>query len=285
MDADGPVPTDIPTDVPTSARIYNWALGGKDNFEIDRQFALQNIHYSPEIVDAARENRLFLYRVVRYLAAEAGIRQFIDLGCGLPTDNNTHQVAQKHAPDARVVYVDIDPIVLAHARALLAGDGSTVVITADMRDPEAILEHPDAKRLIDFSEPLAVLYLSVGHHIKDEDDPHRVLYTIIDRAVPGSYLAFTQVVSTDPPERRAELDAIANAGGVPWQTRSPEEVDALLLGHGLEPVEPGLVDINNWRPDPDQPPLAPVPPELKPYEGASKLRKERFEYGGLLKKP
>jgi len=282
--ADESIPQ-IRTDVPASARMYGWALGGKDNYEIDRQFVLEGAKLFPEGINMARENRLFLYRVVRYLAAEAGIRQFIDLGCGLPTDNNTHQVAQKHAPDARVVYVDIDPIVLAHARALLAGDGSTVVITADMRDPEAILEHPDTKRLIDFSEPLAVLYLSVGHHLLDADNPRTVLHGVIDRAVPGSYLAFTQVVSTDPPERRAELDAIANAGGVPWQTRSPEEVDALLLGHGLEPVEPGLVDINNWRPDPNQPPLAPVPEELKTYEGASKLHKELFEYGGLFRKP
>ena len=284
MGADGAVPTDIPTDVPTSARVYNWLLGGKDNFEIDRQFVRDTIRLTPHVLDAARANRLFLYRVVRYLAAEAGIRQFIDLGCGLPTENNVHQVARRFTSDARVVYVGIDPIVLAHARALPAGDGSTVVITADMRDPEAILEHPDTKRLIDFSEPLAVLYLSVGHHLPDSDDPHTVLHTYIDRAVPGSHLAFTQIVSTLPAERRAELDAIVPPN-IPWQTRSPEEVDALLLGHGLEPVEPGLVDINNWRPDPNQPPLAPVPEELKTYEGASKLHKELFEYGGLFRKP
>ncbi|MBA9002310.1 SAM-dependent methyltransferase [Thermomonospora cellulosilytica] len=279
--ADDVIP-DIPTDVPTSARLYGWTLGGKDNFEVDRKFGLASIPHFPEIVDIARQNRLFLYRVVRYLAREAGIRQFVDMGCGLPTDQNVHQVAQRFAPDARVLYVDIDPIVLAHARALLAGDGSTVVITADMRDPQAVLDHPDTKRLIDFDEPLAVLYLSVGHHLLDADDPRRVLHHVIDRAVPGSHLAFTQIVSSDP-ERRAQMDAVANAAGMPWKTRSTAEVDALL--EGLEPVEPGLGDINDWRPDPDQPPLAPVPEELKQYVGASKLRNDLHEYGGLLRKP
>jgi hypothetical protein len=278
---DSPVP-EIPTDVPTSARIYGWALGGKDNYEIDRQFALRTLPAFPEAIDVARENRLFLYRVVRHLVVEAGIRQFIDMGCGLPTDNNTHQVAQRFAPDTRVLYVDIDPIVLAHARALLADDGSTAVITADMRDQDLVLGHPDTERLIDFDEPLAVLFLSVGHHLRDADDPRRVLHTVIDRAVPGSYLAFTQPAGADP-EFCAKLDAKMNAGGIPWRTRTPAEIDALL--DGLTPVEPGLVDIVDWRPDPDQPPLAPVPEELLPYAGASKLNKELFEYGGLLVKP
>ena len=280
MAADESIPQ-IRTDVPASARMYGWALGGKDNYEIDRQFVLEGAKLFPEGINMARENRLFLYRVVRYLAAEAGIRQFIDLGCGLPTENNVHQVAQRFTSDARVVYVDIDPIVLAHARALLAGDGSTVVITADMRDPEAILEHPDTKRLIDFSEPLAVLYLSVGHHLLDADNPRTVLHGVIDRAVPGSHLAFTQVVSDDP-DARAKSNEQMKKSGVPWQTRSPEEVDALLLGGGLEPVEPGLLDINDWRPDPNQPPLPPVPKELEPFVKTATLRRTVYEYGGLL---
>ncbi|XRQ14462.1 SAM-dependent methyltransferase [Actinomadura welshii] len=276
------VPAEIPHDVPTSARVYGWSLGSKDNYEVDRQFALRSLPVFPEFVDITRENRLFLYRAVRYLVQEAGIRQFLDMGCGLPTDQNVHQVAQKFAPDARVLYVDIDPIVLAHARALLAGDGSTVVITADMRDQAAILEHAATKRLIDFDEPLAVLFLSIGHHLLDADDPPGVLHHVIDRAVPGSHLAFSQVVCDDP-ERRAEVETTANSAGMPWKGRGRADVDALFRSD-LEPVEPGLVDVVNWRPDPDQPPLAPVPEELLPYVGASKMGRDLTEYGGILRK-
>ncbi|TYK49410.1 SAM-dependent methyltransferase [Actinomadura decatromicini] len=284
MDADRePQPVEIRDDVPASARVYGWALGSKDNYQVDRDFAMQTAPVFPESIDITRQNRLFLYRAVRYLAEEAGIRQFLDMGCGLPTDNNVHQVAQRFAPDARVVYVDIDPIVLVHARALLAGDGSTVVITADFRDQEKLLDHPDVRRLIDFDEPLAVLFLSVGHHLLDADDPHRILHTVMDRAVPGSHLAFSQIVISDT-ERAAELDQRMNTAGIPWQNRSREEVDALLLD-GLEPVEPGLVNLLHWRPDPDQPPLPPVPEELAAFEGASKMGRDMCEYGGVLRKP
>jgi S-adenosyl methyltransferase len=274
---------EIRDDVPASARVYGWALGSKDNYQVDRDFALKTAPNFPESTDITRQNRLFLYRAVRYLAAEAGIRQFLDMGCGLPSDNNVHQVAQRFAPDARVVYVDIDPIVLAHARALLAGDGSTVVITADFRDQEAILAHPDVQRLIDFDEPLAVLFLSVGHHLTDADDPARIIATLMDRAAPGSHLAFSQIVCSDE-ERAADLDARMRAAGIPWQNRTREEVDALLTIDRLEPVEPGLVNLMHWRPDPDQPPLPPVPEELAPFIGASKMGRDFCEYGGVLRK-
>ncbi|MEU8119397.1 SAM-dependent methyltransferase [Spirillospora sp. NPDC049024] len=273
----------IRDDVPASARVYGWALGGKDNYQVDRDFALKTAPAFPESIDITRQNRLFLYRAVRYLAAEAGIRQFLDMGCGLPTDNNVHQVAQRFAPDARVVYVDHDPIVLAHARALLGGDGSTVVITADFRDTQAILAEPEVERLIDFDEPLAVLFLSVGHHLTDADDPRGIIRTVMDRAVPGSHLAFSQIVCSDP-DRAADLNARMSAAGIPWQNRTRDEVDALLTD-GLEPVEPGLVNLMQWRPDPDQPPLPPVPEELTPFVGASKMGRDFCEYGGVLRKP
>ncbi|MFI0369349.1 SAM-dependent methyltransferase [Actinomadura sp. 1N219] len=273
---------EIPDDIPTSARVYGWYLGGKDNYEIDRQFALAHLPDFPEGLDITRANRLFLYRAVRHLVRDAGIRQFIDMGCGLPTDDNVHQVAQQFAPDARVVYVDIDPIVLIHARALLAGDGSTTVITADMRDQDTILNHDDTRRLIDFSEPVAVLFLSVGHHLPDADDPRRVLRTILDRAAPGSHLAFSQAV-TENTARGADLQARMTGAGIPWQTRSRAEVDALL--DGLVPVAPGLVDVSDWRPDPDQPPLAPAPVEVEHFLGASKLNRDFREYGGIVRKP
>jgi hypothetical protein len=272
----------IPTDVPTSARAYGWMLGGKDNYAIDREFILNTLPGFPECVDIARQNRQFLYRAVRYLVEEAGIRQFIDLGCGLPTDNNVHQVAASFALNARVVYVDIDPIVLAHGRALLADDESTVVITADMRDPQAVMDHPDVQRLIDFDQPLAVLFLSVGHHITDADDPRMVLRTIIDRAASGSFLGLSQVVADDP-AIGDEMSRHISAAGIPWRTRTPAEFDAFL--GGLEPVEPGMVNLVDWRPDPKQPPLEPVDKPLVPYLGATERNANIYEYGGVARKP
>jgi hypothetical protein len=272
---------EIPTGIPTSARAYGWLLGGKDNYEVDRQFMQATLEVFPACLDIGRQNRLFLYRAIRFLTEEAGIRQFIDMGCGLPTDDNVHQVARRFTDEARVVYVDIDPIVLAHARALLASDDSTTVITADMRDHETVLAHPDVQRLIDFDEPVAVLFLSVGHHLLDEFDPRRILHGVIDRAAPGSYLALTQVVSDDP-ERGAHLEGAINAAGIPWRNRTPAEVDALLSD--FEPVEPGLVNVVHWRPMDIQPPLAPVPPEIAKYEGASRSDPSIYEYGGVLRK-
>ncbi|MFH8367600.1 SAM-dependent methyltransferase [Streptomyces sp. NPDC018031] len=268
-------------DRPTSARAYGWMLGGKDNYEIDRDFLLGTLPSFPECVDIARQNRRFLFRAVRYLAREAGIRQFIDMGCGLPTDDNVHQVARRFAPDARVVYVDIDPIVLAHGRALLADDAGTTVITGDMRDQQALLDHPEVRRLIDFGEPVAVLFLSVVHHLTDADQPRRVLRSIIDQAAPGSHLCLSQVVADDP-VRGAGMTAHITDQGIPWRTRTPAEVDAFL--DGLDPVEPGLVNLDHWRPDADQPPLAPVAAELRPYLGAGLRDTGIYEYGGVLRK-
>ncbi|MBH0776466.1 SAM-dependent methyltransferase [Nocardia bovistercoris] len=287
MTSDETIETSIPLDRPTSARAYGWMLGGKDNYAIDREIILHVLEGFPECVDIARQNRQFLYRAVRYLVQEAGIRQFLDLGCGLPTDNNVHQVAQQFDPDARVVYVDIDPIVLAHGRALLADQQSTTVITADMRDPEPLLTDPDVVRLIDFSEPVAVLFLSVGHHLKDVDTVgagarHALRHIIDTVAAPGSHIAFSQVVSDDP-EIGARFAAQLDGAGIPWQNRIPAEVDALF--DGLEPIEPGFTNLIDWRPDPDQPPLEPVPEQLLSYVGTTKTRTEVYEYGGILRKP
>lgn len=280
MSDDQPSPSEPPQDVPTSARAYGWLLGGTDNSEVDRQSVLERMPFFPSCLDIGRQNRHFLYRAVRYLTREAGIRQFIDMGCGLPTDNNVHQVAGRFADGVRVVYVDIDPAVLAHARGLLADDDSTVVITADMRDYEAILAHPDLRRLIDFDEPVAVLFLSVGHHLLDEFDPRRIMDGMLERAVPGSYLAFSQIVSDDP-ERGARMEESISSSGIPWRNRTPAQVDGLLAG--LDPVEPGLVNLVDWRPLASQPPLAPVPPELAQYDGASRTDPGIYEYGGVLR--
>ncbi len=283
-DTRGPVD---PFERPSSARAYGWMLGGRDVYAVDREILFYVLNRFPECVDIARQNRQFLYRAVRYLVEEAGIRQFLDMGCGLPTDNNVHEVAQRFDSRARVVYVDIDPIVLAHGRALLADHGDTTIVTADMRMPEDILADPAVERLIDFNEPVAVLFLSVGHHLKDVDGVgkgarHALRYIIDTVAVPGSHLAFSQG-ACDNARIGAAFAANIDDSGIPWQSRTPAEIDALF--DGLEPVAPGLLDVVNWRPDPNQPELEPVPEPLLPYIGAAARRTNVYEYGGVLRKP
>jgi hypothetical protein len=276
------LPPHLPTDRPTPARVYDYGLGGKDNFAVDREFAQQGLEHFPEILDIARENRLFLYRVVRYLAQEEGITQFLDLGSGLPAAQNVHQVAQRFQPEARVVYVDNDPIVLAHGRALLADDHSTTVIQADMTEPEAVLKDEDAVRLLDFGRPMAALFLSVPHSIPDDALVRSMVQRYVDVLVPGSFVALTQITAED--RRTAEeMSAYATERGMPWKTRMPEEVAGLLAG--LEPVEPGIVDIAQWRPDPDQPPLSPVDPPLQRFIGAASGARRLMEYGAVARKP
>ena len=268
-------------DVPTPARMYDYDLGGKDNFAVDRAAVQAGLAKFPGILDAARNNRLFLYRAVRFLARDAGVRQFLDMGSGLPTQNNVHQVAQQFQLDARVVYVDNDPIVLAHGRALLATDESTTVITADMTEPDVILKHPDTRRLLDFSEPMAVLFLSVGHSIVDDETVRRMLATVKDAVVSGSYVAFTQMIGVDQ-QVAAESTKVAEELGLQWKTRTREDIIEFLSG--FEPVGPGLVDITDWRPDPNQPPLAPVDEPIRQYIGASANDQRHLEFGGVARK-
>ncbi|MEJ3659249.1 SAM-dependent methyltransferase [Actinomycetes bacterium KLBMP 9759] len=257
-------------------------LGGKDNYEVDRRFMQTQLKRFPAALDSIRQNRLFLYRAVRFLTQEVGIRQFIDMGCGLPTDNNVHQVAERFADDVSVVYVDIDPIVLAHGRAMLANSPRTAVITADIRDQASVIAHEDVARLIDFDRPVAALFLAVGHHLVDSDEPRKILRAVVDRAAPGSYLAFSQIICEDP-ARGVQLTDSIRAVGIPWQTRTPAEVDEMLSD--FTPVEPGMVDVVDWRPMPDQPPLPPVPSEIAHYEGASSIDRTSYEYGGVLGAP
>ncbi|GAA3735525.1 SAM-dependent methyltransferase [Salinactinospora qingdaonensis] len=275
-------PPDIRTDEPTIARVYDYGMGGKDNFSVDREAALALVKVTPEILDVGRENRLFLYRAVRYLAEEVGIRQFIDMGSGMPTELNVHQVAQRFQPEARVVYVDIDPIVLAHGRAILADNPSTTVITADMVNSSQILADPDLRALIDFSEPVGALYFSVLHCLPDEADPKAVLGSMLDALPSGSHIALSHLISEDVAAGDALTAALLAQG--PWgRVRRPEELRDFVAG--LEPVAPGIVDVSAWRPDPDQPPLTPVPEPLRPYLGQSSGNKKVWEMGGVLRKP
>jgi hypothetical protein len=249
-------PLGIDTTVPTPARMYDFWLGGHDNFAVDRAAALAVSEAVPEIKLMALENRKFLRRTVRYLAAEAGIVQFLDIGTGLPTQGNVHQVAQQVNPDARVVYVDNDPMVLAHSRALKTG-GKTAVIEANLRDPAAVLNHPRTLELIDVRQPLAVLLVAVMHFIGPDDDPYGIVGFLREAMAPGSYLVVSHVaegiLNGDSDTRTAERFYQQNVA--PGSTLRSRD-DILRFFTTMELVEPGLVQVPYWRPDEAEPPDA-----------------------------
>ncbi|MGW6458944.1 SAM-dependent methyltransferase [Streptomyces sp. NPDC055078] len=247
-------PDAIDTTVPSVARMYDYYLGGSDNYESDRVASEELLKQVPSTKVLAVNNRRFLQRVVRVLATEYGIRQFVDHGSGLPTQDNVHQVAQAVDPESRVVYVDNDPIVLAHGRALLDENDRTAVIQADMRDTEGIFSHAETTRLIDFSQPVAALFVSVMHCIPDEDDPGALVRRVAERLVPGSFLVVCQLVSDRPDIRKFVTDFMAEATGGHWG-RVREEREVSEYFNGLQILEPGLVEVSTWRPDND---LAPV---------------------------
>jgi S-adenosyl methyltransferase len=249
------------------ARVYDYWLGGKENFEPDRIAAEEVIAVRPTIIRDIRANREFLGRVVRYLAGEAGVRQFLDIGTGIPSANNTHEVAQSVAPDARIVYVDNDPIVLAHARALLAStpQGACAYLDADLKDTGKILK--EAARTLDFSRPVAVLFIGVLHLVSDKDDPVRIMGDMLDATVPGSYLALTQPAGDINADQVAEGARRYNERvRVPQTRRSYAET--LRFFDGMEVVSPGLVQCHRWRPAP----------------GAVGLDENVSAYGGLARK-
>jgi S-adenosyl methyltransferase len=242
---DEPPPFD--TSVAHVARVYNYWLGGKDYFPADRAAGEQAIKAFPDIVLSARANRAFLARAVSFLAAEAGIRQFLDIGTGIPSANNTHEVAQSVAPESQIVYVDNDPVVLTHARALLTSDpaGATDYIDADLREPERILA--GAAHLLDFSRPVAVMLMAILQHLSDEDDPYRVVATLMDAVPSGSYLALSHPAKDIDAEAMAKMADSLNkmmAEKVTFRDR------AAVAGFfdGLELVEPGMVQASKWRP-------------------------------------
>jgi hypothetical protein len=239
-------PAGIDTTVPSTARVYDYWLGGHDNFAVDRAAALAVSEAAPEAQLMAVENRGFLRRAVRYLAAEAGITQFLDIGTGLPTQGNVHQVAQGINPAARVVYVDNDPMVLAHSRALKTG-GNTVVIDADLRDQRTILNHPAARKLIDFSQPLAVLLVAVLHFISDDDDPSAIVAAIRDALPQGSYLVLSHV--TGDVRRESAARAVVHYKKVTSGATLRGQEEILRFFAGLELIEPGVVQVPHWRPD------------------------------------
>ncbi|MEV1146150.1 SAM-dependent methyltransferase [Micromonospora sp. NPDC049799] len=240
----------IDTSVAHPARRYNYWLGGKDNFQADRESGDAMAAAFPTIRTSALENRRFLQRAVGYLTREAGIRQFLDIGTGIPTADNTHEVAQSIAPESRVVYVDNDPIVLAHARALLTSspEGATAYIDADLRDPEKILGHPDLRRTIDLSQPVALMLVAILHFVPDGDDPYAVVRRLLDALPDGSYLAASHATHDYlPPQVAAEARAAAKGGGPHGviNLRSLDEFTRFF--DGLHVVEPGITSVAEWR--------------------------------------
>jgi SAM-dependent methyltransferase len=239
-------PPSFDTSVAHSARVYDYWLGGKDNYEADRQAAQHAISANPNILPGVRANRAFLRRAVQYLAGEAGIRQFLDIGTGLPTAENTHEVAQEIAPQARIVYVDNDPIVLAHAQALLTStpEGATAYVAADARDTGRILD--EAAKTLDFSQPVAVLFLMILQYIPDSDGPHRIVSELMSATAPGSYLVVSDT-ARDFDERTEAATAQLNQrmGPVRQTRRSRQEIAAYF--EGLDLAEPGLVLMPEWR--------------------------------------
>jgi hypothetical protein len=248
--------TRINTGVPNPARIYDYLLGGKDNFPADREVAEQMLAIAPVAREVVEDNRAFLRRAVEVLTGEAGIRQFIDLGSGLPTQGNVHEIAQAAAPEARVVYVDNDPMVVTHSRALLAGD-NTVAIEGDLRRPDTVLGHPDVRELIDFGQPVALLLLAILHFLPDGEDPFGIVARYADTLPAGSHLAISHGTRDIPERPDLSPEEMADMGAKVEQlyqlttaslvTRTRAEVERFF--DGLELLEPGVVEIQRWRPD------------------------------------
>jgi S-adenosyl methyltransferase len=265
------VAPNLHADRPHPARVYDYLLGGKDNFAPDRAAAEQGLRANPNSRIPPRENRAFLRRVVRYLAGEAGIRQFLDIGTGIPTSPNVHEVAQSVAPDARIVYVDNDPMVLAHARALLTSSpqGFTEYIDADIRDVETLLASPPLRSTIDLDRPVGLLLIAIMHFVGDDDDPYGIVNRLLAALPSGSYLALSHLTGDFDPAAWEGVAAVYRRTGVTMQVRSRADIERFFTG--LEMVEPGVQVLPAWRPEDDA--------------GAPPTDAQVSVYGGLARKP
>jgi O-methyltransferase involved in polyketide biosynthesis len=277
----------VNSNVPNVARIYDYLLGGKDNFAADRAAAAKIAEIEPEVAQRVRENREFLGRAVRFLAA-AGIRQFIDVGTGLPTQENVHQVARRLIPDARVAYIDNDPVVVVHAQAILATDPDTIAIEADMREPEVILRRVTEQGFIDLAQPVAIIMLAVLHFIPDTTQAAQIVATFREQMATGSYLVITHAMAGNMTEdglaQAAQIYAASSAGSI--TLRSYDQIKALF--GGLELEEPGIVPAAQWRSVSDDPQLA-APgviqfPRWRSREATSPTAEGPAFVGGLARK-
>jgi len=260
-------PDKIDVTVPHSARIWNYWLGGKDNYEIDRKVGDQVAKLFPGIRETARASRALQIRVIGYLAGEAEIRQFLDVGTGLPTANNTHQVAQRIAPESRIVYVDNDPMVFAHARALLISspEGATDYVDADLRDSGRIMS--EAARTLDFSQPIALMLNGIIGHVEDDGEARACVRRLVGVLPPGSYLAMSDGIDTDKAAVRS-MELYKDSGAIPYHMRSPAVFVSFF--DGLELVEPGIVPREDWRPDSAPLPTAVSLPRLPSLAGVAR---------------
>ena len=263
--------TEIDQGKPHAARMYDYMLGGTDHYAVDRETAERAMQSWPAVRTAVRENRTFLARAVRYLVAEAGIRQFLDIGAGLPSGDNVHEVAQRLAPESRIVYADNDPVVLAHARALLTSDprGATAYIQADLREPERILRDPAAREVLDFNKPIALMLVAILHFVVDEDRPAEIVRTLLDALPAGSYLVSSHVTPEHDPEGVHGLERTYRQGGVPAQARNAADFERIAFT-GLDVADPGVVLVSEWRPDREQRPSA---AEVNWYGGVAQKRR------------
>jgi hypothetical protein len=234
----------IRTDIPHPARVYDYMLGGKDHFAADREMAQVGLRHMPEMRVSSRENRAFLVRAVRFLR-DAGISQYLDVGTGLPTSPNTHEVAREGNRDARVAYVDNDPVVFRHAQARMADDKNVAVIPADLRDVDDVLAQ--AGKLLDFSKPVGLLFVAVLHNIVDADDPAGIAARYMAALAPGSYVVISHSTDEFDPGRTHAASAAATERGATWLPRPKDEIAAMF--HGRDLVKPGLVLVSRWRPD------------------------------------
>lgn len=268
MTRPGWAPPEVDLERPSPARIYDYLLGGSHNLAVDRAFAEQVIEVMPDAPAGARANRAFLYRAVRYLV-DAGVRQFLDLGSGIPTAGNVHEVAQRAASDTRVVYVDIDPVAVAHSRSLLADNDRADVVQADLRDPDRILDSPQAKALLDLSEPVGLLMVAILHVIPAADEPAGLVSRLRDRIAAGSYLTIGHGTADSRPTDGAKLEEISRRTPTPMTLRSRAHVERFF--DGFELVDPGLVWVPQWHPEPGD------DPGEHPEQSAN--------YGGVGRKP
>jgi S-adenosyl methyltransferase len=254
--AEGSAPPMLDTSIAHQARIYDYWLGGKDNFAVDREAGDRALELHPNIIHGVRANRAFLVRAVRYLTGEVGVRQFLDVGTGLPSANNTHEVAQGIAPDSRIVYVDNDPVVLLHARTLLTSkpEGACAYLDADARVPETILT--GAARVLDLSRPVALMMLGVLQLIPDDQQPYRIVATLMDALPPGSYLTICHPAGDMNPGVKRAAALLDSLSAEKRAMRSRDEV--LRFFDGLELVEPGLVPVAKWRPESQMAAAAPA---------------------------
>ena len=243
-------PEESDTDRPNVARLYDYFLGGTHHFAADRELARKLLAAEPNATSIAVQNRAFLGRAVRLLLG-AGIRQFVDLGSGIPTQLNVHEIAQRGDPDARVAYVDNDPAAVAHSRHLLRGNARAVAIEADLRDPAAVSGHADVTALIDFSKPVGLLIVGVLHFVADADDPARVVGTLANMLAPGSYLAISHATHEAAPDIAAQVEELYTYATAAAHTRTSAEIMRFFEGFDL--VEPGLVYLPLWRPDGEPP--------------------------------